>query len=157
MNSVKKIIIILLALWSLSTLESFGQTVDEFELDIQDNQPNFVFNTIADYENGVTYPGAVRFSVKAKKKDDWKIFVKATGAAFTNGENSMPLSTLKIKVQGFAECPLTTLDQQIAYGVPHNAEYEVINYLIDYTLAAPQYNYNPGTYTCDMLYTVTVR
>lgn len=128
-----------------------------FEMIIENNQPDFVFNTIADYENGVNYPGAVRFTIKAKKKDDWSIYARAQESSFSAGGYTMPLNVLKIQVQGFAARYLSNTDQLLASERPTNSEYETKSYLIDYAVAAPGYNYVAGAYTCTVIYTLTVK
>ena len=153
---MKKIQLILFISLLLSGLKIYAQS-DAFEININNNQPDFIFNTIADYENGITYPAAVSFSVTAEKGDNWSIYVKSQESAFTTGANSIPLTMLTIHVQGFNARILSTTDQIIASDSPNNKDPETTQYLIDYTVSAPGYTYNPGTYTCTIVYTITVK
>lgn len=153
---MKKLSHLLLFLLLFQGINTYAQSAS-FDITIEGSQPDFTFNTITDYETGITYPAATKFTVTAEKGDDWTIYFKSQNSSFSTGVNSMPLNIFKVQVQGFTARFLSTIDQVLASDNPTNKKAISKTYTIDYSVSAPGYSYVVGTYTSTIIYTITVR
>ena len=153
MKKIRLIIFIII----LSSIKTFAQS-SSFAVTIYGTQPDFTFSTISDYENGISLPAAVKFDVTAVNGDDWTISFKSLNSNLSSSNGStMPLSMMKVQVEGFSSKVLSTSDQQLASDNPSNNSAQTKSYLIDYSVSAPGYNYDPASYSATILYTLTVK
>lgn len=171
---MKKLVLLLFAATTLGTT-AFAQTTASHTMEVelselvgisiltdlvsQDAVVNpFVFDTPAEYSNGITQAAGAIFAVNASV--DWVVSFKSTSANFANAgaTATMPLSVLEIKeTLAGAYAALSTTDQTLTSGNP------VLNLLAltqtfsaDYKVT-PGTTYAPDTYTANVTYTISAQ
>jgi hypothetical protein len=109
----------------------------------------FSFDNLTDYDNGVEVLNANTINYKTNKA--WKVSVKALSADFTGGTSTtMPANVIKVRKNGAASyIAVSGVDQDLTSGSRGAS-----NFNIDYK-ATPGYNYEAGTYSVTMQYTIT--
>lgn len=118
----------------------------------------FIFDTPAEYSNGVTQAAGVIFAVNASV--DWVVNFKSTSSNFSNagGTATMPLSVLEIKETASGTyAGLTTTDQQLTTGTPLLSILAGVSaFTADYKIT-PGTSYDPDTYTANVTYTISAQ
>lgn len=115
---------------------------------------NYEFSTIDHYENNVASNNGANLQVASNK--DWIINVKAGSDKFTyagpHDDPNMPSTVLKIRNRPASRINLTDSDTEIAEGAPggFTANEVQLRYI-----AVPGFNYPNGTYTIEVIYTLT--
>jgi len=110
----------------------------------------FSFDNVTDYTNGVEVLNANTINYKTNKA--WMVSVKALSTNFTGGAGTtpMPSSVINVRKNGDASyVPVSSVDQTLTSGTRGAS-----NFNIDYK-AAPGYNYEAGTYSVTLQYTIT--
>lgn len=121
------------------------------------SQPQFTFQTLDDYENGITLNDICNVKVKATAA--WTLTVHANAGSFTHTGtgNTMPCSILKVKgSSSSAFQTITTTPVSLATGTKGNTIHAGNFFSLSYQ-ANPGYNYNGATYTINLMYTLTAQ
>jgi hypothetical protein len=122
----------------------------------------FTFADGADLETENEITGAAGLQVRANK--NWKVSVKAAAANFspatTTGPNAgstnMGCGIVSVRKAAGTYLALTTADQEIATGNKGGYGASGNSFNIDYK-ANPQFDYEPDTYTLNVIYTVSAQ
>lgn len=124
-------------------------------LELSTQNISLSFNNASDYTNGVdtTIQGHLTLSSTVA----CSVTVSATSSALTNGSNSIPLDCVSIGVNGSSQSVnLSTTPQTIISGItpvidqPLNITYSIPKSKVSEMLGKP-----PGTYTTQLVYTLT--
>lgn len=111
------------------------------------------FASTTDYLNGVTVLNFNSFQVRCNKS--WVFTIQATTANFTGGTSTIPASVVGVRLNGgSAFLPLSTTGQTLKSGTLGDAAAAGHTFSIDVN-ANPGFNYNGGTYTIALQYTLT--
>jgi len=110
---------------------------------------NAVFNTIAEYTNGISKPHAALATVSSTQ--DWKLEVEAVTADFV-GTSAIPASKLLVGPDGGSLAALSQTKALLYDNQPFTA---FTNVWVDYKFDPGFNHYVAGVYTIDVLYTAT--
>lgn len=118
---------------------------------------NFNFNTANRLNNGIERIAAAALQVRSNKS--WMVSVKAQNQFFDKtpaGPNSMPCSVVKLRktLAPSGYFPLSTVDQQLSTGNKGNWDALGNYFTMDYDIT-PGLNYEEGTYTLPVVFTIT--
>lgn len=115
------------------------------------------FTDATDLETANEITSAAGLQVRANK--NWKVSVKAATANFAPsdaGSANMGCGILSVRKTGGTFMALTTADQQVASGNKGGFGVAGNNFTVDYQ-ADPQLDYEPDTYTLNVIYTVSAQ
>jgi hypothetical protein len=150
----------LLALTGLKAQSTFTQKITltalpilEMKVDNNLTSSDFVFNSVADYQNGKTKMQAIGISVVSNL--DWVVNVKSTSSAFnpqTVGDIDIPSSVFLINKTGSNEqILLSTENQTVAKG--GLGGFEKNHFLLDYTAKPGSVKHD--IYDIEVVYTLS--
>ena len=113
------------------------------------------FTSTSDYLNGVTVLNFNSFQVRCNKS--WIFTIQTTTANFTGGTSTIPASVVGVRLNGGSSfLPLSTAAQTLKSGTLGNEVASGHAFSIDVN-ANPGFNYNGGTYTIALQYTLTAQ
>lgn len=114
----------------------------------------FVFETAANYEDGMTENNFNRFELLSTK--DWKVQVNTDAAAFTNSnsenESTMPASVLSVRVAGGEYFALSEIAADLTSGT--KGGFAANRFAVSYR-ANPGFDYEADTYSINVVFTAS--
>ncbi len=118
---------------------------------------NFNFNTVNRLNNGIERIAAAALQVRSNKS--WMVSVKAQNQFFDKtpaGPNVMPCNIVQVKktLSPSGYFPLSTIDQQLSTGNKGGWDALGNYFTLDYDIT-PGLNYDEGTYTLPVVFTIT--
>ena len=147
----------------IRTAEQTATIILDQVLDIAittDGMTAFTFNTVEEYDNGITQASATTFEVNASVP--WQIHFSADADAFavTSGTSGteMPLSIFSIGKNGGSLQTLTntTSENPLNLGARGSDLLSGNTFQVDYK-ANPGYDYDPATYEVGVTYTISAQ
>lgn len=126
----------------------------KMSLDIIGTAPDFNYTTISDYEQQKVANNAIRLKVDTKKKE-YQIDFRSDGPIKTSSGQSIPAEKFSIRIHNTIPLiPLSsTNDQYLLSKDRHDKDDET--YYLDFVVAPLYYDYDPGSYTVNILFTLT--
>jgi hypothetical protein len=123
----------------------------------QNNSYTFNFTTVTQIKNGLTSTNMNSFAVKSNVP--WNMLVKAStpffSASGTYSSSNMPASVLRLSTS-LQTINLSTTDQVLYSGIAGDAT-KTGNTFTMSMYANPGFYYGPGTYTINVVYTLTAQ
>ncbi|WP_411275385.1 hypothetical protein [Daejeonella sp.] len=146
---MKKILLCLL--FSFVAADTKAQ---KMSLDIIGTAPDFNYTTISDYENQKVANNAIRLNIDAKKKN-YQIDFRSDGPIKTSSGQSIPAEKFSIRIHNTIPLiPLSATNDQHLISVDRNDKDGEIYYL-DFIVAPLYFDYDPGSYVVNILFTLT--
>lgn len=138
----------------LFTLFFLSAKAQKMSLDLIGTAPDFNYTTISDYENPKVFNNAVRLNVDSKKKG-YHIYFRSDGPIKTSNGQSIPENKFGIRIHNtIPVMPLSaTNDQLLFFNGKNNKDEE--SYYLDFIIAPLYYEYDPGSYVVNILFTLT--
>lgn len=124
---------------------------------VSDDLNDFVFDEVDEFDNGITQLAATTFAVDASVA--WKVNFSADNDAFqTSSGAEMPLSVMSLAKSGESLQELTSnaSDNVLTTGSRGNDLTEGNTFSVDYK-ANPGYEYEPGTYSVGIVFTISAQ
>lgn len=121
------------------------------------SQPQFTFQTVNDYDNGITLNDICNVKIKATAA--WTLTVQASAANFTHTGNgsTVPAAILKLKTSSLGSFQtISTTPVSLASGTKGTNTHSGNFFSLSYQ-ANPGYNYNGATYNINLIYTLTAQ
>ncbi|MDB5230021.1 MAG: hypothetical protein JWN76_826 [Chitinophagaceae bacterium] len=113
------------------------------------------FSTTNDYLNGITVLNFNSFQVRCNKS--WQFTIQTTTANFTGGTSTIPASIVGVRLNGGNSFyPLSTTVLILKSGTLGDVTATGHSFSIDVS-ANPGFNYNGGTYSIGLQYTLTAQ
>lgn len=123
-------------------------------LDITGNAPDFNYSTISDYENPKIANNAIRLDVDTKKKG-YHVSFRSDGPIKTSSGQSIPESKFGIRIHNtIPVIPLSSTNDQLLINNNKNDKDDE-SYYLDFIVAPLFYDYDPGSYVVNILFTLT--
>lgn len=126
----------------------------KMSLDIIGTAPDFNYTTISDYENQKVANNAIRLKVDTKRKN-FQIGFRSDGPIKTNSGQSIPAEKFSIRIHNTIPLiPLSsTNDQHLISNNRKDKDEET--YYLDFIVAPLYFDYDPGSYVVNILFTLT--
>lgn len=123
---------------------------------INDDLEQFFFNTAEEFEQGIEQTQATRIRVKANT--NWQVTFAANQENFSGTTATpMPVGIISIGQSGGSLYPLSVNNSQpIAQGTNGDENKTGHKFFLDYK-ANPGYDYDPGVYDIDIVYTISAQ
>ncbi len=122
-------------------------------LDITGNAPDFNYSTISDYENPKIANNAIRLDVDTKK-NGYHVSFRSDGPIKTSSGQSIPESKFGIRIHNtIPVVPLSSTNDQLLINNNRNDRDEE-SYYLDFIVAPLLYDYDPGSYVVNILFTL---
>lgn len=142
---------ILCLLFSILFLGGYAQ---KMSLDITGNAPDFNYSTISDYENQKIAHNAIRLDVDTKKKG-YHVSFRSDGPIKTSSGQSIPESKFGIRIHNtIPVIPLSSTNDQLLINNNRNDK-DNESFYLDFIVAPLFYDYDPGSYVVNILFTLT--
>ncbi len=138
----------------LFSLFCFSAEAQKMSLGIIGTAPDFNYISISDYENPKVFNNAVRLNVDTKKKG-YHIYFRSDGPIKTSNGQSIPENKFGIRIHNtIPVMPLSaTNDQLLLFSDKKEKDEE--SYYLDFIIAPLYYDYDPGSYVVNILFTLT--
>ena len=141
----------------LCTLISFllnNVHAQKMSLDIIGSAPDFNYTTISDYENPKVANNAIQLKVDTKQKK-YQIDFRSDGPIKTSSGQSIPADKFSIRIHNTIPLiPLSaTNDQRLLSNDKKDKDEE--SYYLDFIVAPLYFDYDPGSYVVNILFTLT--
>lgn len=131
-----------------------GVNAQKMSLDIAGNVPDFNYSTISDYENPKIANNAIRLDVDTKKKG-YHVSFRSDGPIKTSSGQSIPESKFGIRIHNtIPVIPLSSTNDQLLINNNKNDKDDE-SYYLDFIVAPLFYDYDPGSYVVNILFTLT--
>lgn len=131
-----------------------GVNAQKMSLDITGNAPDFNYSTISDYENPKIANNAIRLDVDTKKKG-YHVSFRSDGPIKTSSGQSIPESKFGIRIHNtIPVIPLSSTNDQLLINNNKNDKDDE-SYYLDFIVAPLFYDYDPGSYVVNILFTLT--
>lgn len=138
-------------LFSFSLLSVNAQ---KMSLDIIGTAPDFNYTTISDYENPKVANNAIRLNVDTKK-NGYQVYFRSDGPIKTSSGQSIPADKFFIRIHNtIPQIPLSATNDQLLLSTDKNDRDEE-SYYLDFIVAPLYYDYDPGSYVVNILFTLT--
>lgn len=146
---MKKILLYLLFSFLLLNVKA-----QKMNLDIIGTTPDFNYTTISDYENPKVANNAIRLNVDTKQSK-YQIYFRSDGPIKTSSGQSIPAEKFFIRIHNTTpQIPLSaTNDQLLLTNDKKGKDNE--SYYLDFIVAPLYYDYDPGSYVVNILFTLT--
>jgi len=116
--------------------------------------PDFNYTTISDYENQKVANNAIRLNVDTKKKN-YRINFRSDGPIRTSSGQSIPAEKFSIRIHNTTPLiPLSATNDQHLISVDKNDKDNEV-YFLDFIVAPLYFDYDPGSYLVNILFTLT--
>jgi hypothetical protein len=132
----------------------FNVQAQKLSLNITSSAPDFNYQTISDYESVKTAENAIRLEIETQKKG-YHVYFRADGPIKTSSGQVIPESKFGIRIHNTVPVfPLSaTNDQQLI--ITDNKASSSASYYLDFIVSPLYYDYDPGSYTVNILFTLT--
>ena len=146
---MKKILLCILI--SFLSADSKAQ---KLSFDIIGTAPDFNYTTISDYENQKVANNAIRIKVDTKRKN-YQIYFRSDGPIKTSSGQSIPAEKFSIRINNTIPLiPLSaTNNQHLLSNVKKDKDEEI--HFLDFIVAPLFFDYDPGSYVVNILFTLT--
>lgn len=126
----------------------------KMSLDISGNAPDFNYSTISDYENQKIAHNAIRLDVDTKK-NGYHVSFRSDGPIKTSSGQSIPESKFGIRIHNtIPVIPLSSTNDQLLINNNRNDK-DNESFYLDFIVAPLFYDYDPGSYVVNILFTLT--
>ncbi|MDP3642948.1 MAG: hypothetical protein Q8S54_07115 [Bacteroidota bacterium] len=126
----------------------------KMSLDIIGTPPDFNYNTISDYETPKIANNAIRIDVDTKKTG-YQIYIRSDGPIKTSSGQSIPESKFGIRIHNTIQVvPLSSTNDALLISLDNNDK-DVESYYLDFIVSPLYYDYDPGSYIVNILFTLT--
>lgn len=126
-------------------------------LDITGISPDFNYNTISDYETTKIANNAIRLDIDTKKKG-YQVYFRSDGPIKTSSGQSIPESKFGIRIHNTVPVvPLSSTNDQLLInsGKDDKNDKDDESYYLDFIVSPLYYDYDPGSYIVNILFTLT--
>ncbi len=143
-----------LLLCILISFLAVDSSAQKMSLDIIGTAPDFNYTTISDYENQKVANNAIRLNVDTKKKK-YQIDFRSDGPIRTSSGQSIPAEKFSIRIHNTIPLiPLSaTNDQHLISNDKKDKDEDT--YYLDFIVAPLYFDYDPGSYVVNILFTLT--
>ena len=126
----------------------------KMSFDIIGIAPDFNYTTISDYENQKVANNAIRIKVDTKRKN-YQIYFRSDGPIKTSSGQSIPAEKFSIRINNTIPLiPLSaTNNQHLLSNVKRDKDEEI--HFLDFIVAPLFFDYDPGSYVVNILFTLT--
>lgn len=146
--TMKKTLISFLFLFSIVTVKA-----QKMSLDIIGTAPDFNYNSISDYENPKVAANAIRLNVDTKKRA-YQIYFRSDGPIKTSSGQSIPADKFFIRINNtIPQIPLSATNDQLLIS-NNKGDNDDETYNLDFIVAPLYYDYDPGSYVVNILFTL---
>lgn len=130
----------------------------KMSLDIIGTPPDFNYNTISDYETPKIANNAIRIDVTKKK--GYHIYFRSDGPIKTSSGQSIPESKFGIRIHNTIQVvPLSSTNDQLLISTDKKdkdkKDKNEESYYLDFIVSPLYYDYDPGSYIVNILFTLT--
>lgn len=126
----------------------------KMSLDITGTSPDFNYNTISDYENPKVANNAIRINVDTKKAG-YHVYFRSDGPIKTSSGQTIPESKFGIRIHNtIPVAPLSATNDQLLF-LSDKKDKDDESYYLDFIVAPLFYDYDPGSYIVNILFTLT--
>lgn len=135
----------------------------KMSLDITGTSPDFNYNTISDYETTKIANNAIRLDIDTKKKG-YQVYFRSDGPIKTSSGQSIPESKFGIRIHNTVPVvPLSSTNDQLLINSgkkdsdkdSDKNDKDSKPYYLDFIVSPLYYDYDPGSYIVNILFTLT--
>lgn len=142
--------VILSVIFSTFFLTTFAQ---EISLNIRGTAPDFNYTSISDYENPKVAENAIRLDIETKKKS-YSVSFRSDGPIRMNSGQSIPESKFGIRIHNTVPVvPLSFTNDQLLIKNDKNDKDDE-SYYLDFIVSPLFYDFDPGSYVVNILFTL---
>lgn len=126
----------------------------KMSLDITGTSPDFNYNTISDYETTKIANNAIRLDIDTKKKG-YHVYFRSDGPIKTSSGQTIPESKFGIRIHNtIPVAPLSATNDQLLI-LSDKKDKDDESYYLDFIASPLFYDYDPGSYIVNILFTLT--
>ncbi len=126
----------------------------KMKLDIIGTAPDFNYASISDYENQKVANNAIQLKVDTKKKK-YQIDFRSDGQITTSSGQSIPAEKFSIRIHNTIPLiPLSATNDQLLLS-RNKQDKDEETYYLDFIVAPLYFDYDPGSYVVNILFTLT--
>jgi hypothetical protein len=126
----------------------------KMSLNIIGTPPDFNYNTISDYETPKIANNAIYIDVDTKKKG-YQIYIRSDGPIITSSGQSIPESKFGVRIHNTIQVvPLSSTNDALLISLDKNNKGRE-SYYLDFIVSPLYYDYDPGSYIVNILFTLT--
>lgn len=141
-------------LYFLFSFLMLSAKAQKMSLDIIGTAPDFNYTTIRDYELPKVASNAIRLKVDTKK-NEYQIHFRSDGPIKTSSGQSIPAEKILLRLHNtFRLIPLSATDDRLLLSRDRHDDDDETYYL-DFIVAPLYYDYDPGSYVVNILFTLT--
>ncbi|MES2875068.1 MAG: hypothetical protein V4708_15180 [Bacteroidota bacterium] len=126
----------------------------KMSLEIIGTAPDFNYTTISDYEQPKVASNAIKLKVDTKWRS-YQIEFRSDGQIRTSSGQSIPAEKFFLRLQNtFRLIPLSATDDRLLLS-RDRYDRDDETYYVDFIVAPLYYDYDPGSYVVNILFTLT--
>jgi len=125
---------------------------DIIDIDIFGTPPDFNYDTISDYETTKIANNAIRIDIDTKEKG-YHLYFRSDGPIRTSSGQKIPESKFGLRIHNTIQVlPLSSNNDHLLIAMSNKNQE---SYSLDFIVSPLYFDYDPGNYTVNILFTLT--